>query len=268
MGQFDSSTDAALSQLNFEELAKTPGGEFAEIIGSLLALCAVNGPISAASLSINILQKIRALAGASYTSNLIFVVTAIRDDLKDLYESHQELRERIENLPKDPRFAEAVASAALRAMHTSVKDRLKRLARILVNGVKEDDLEAESLDDMMRAAVELKKRDVEVLAHICKMQITLFEPKELKRQRNERTNHIQRIWQVWWNENSQRYAGQDGVVFNGSCVRLHSLGLIVPLEGRSHAAQPTSSNYELLYEGKKFYERLQEIAVEGTENAM
>lgn len=33
MGQFDSETNAALTQLNWEEISKTPGGEFAEIIG-------------------------------------------------------------------------------------------------------------------------------------------------------------------------------------------------------------------------------------------
>lgn len=260
MGQFDSRTDAALSQLNFEEIEKTPGGEWAEIIGSLLSLCAVKGPFTAVFSAANLLQKIRGLAGASYASNLIFVVMALRDDLKDLYESHQELRAHIENLPNEPRFAEAVASAALRAMQTSVKDRLKRLARIVANGVAEDDLEPESLDDMMRAAVELKFQDIDVLGEIYTMQKKMFDSAELQRQRNERTNNLQRIWQDWWNQNVQKYVGLRGVAFNGSCVRLHSLGLIAPLEGRSHAAQPTSSNYELLWEGKIFHERLQEIA--------
>jgi len=51
-------------------------------------------------------------------------------------------------------------------MHTSVKDRLKRLARIVVNGVKEGDLEPESLDDMMRAATELSEPDISLLKEL------------------------------------------------------------------------------------------------------
>jgi hypothetical protein len=35
MEQYDSETDAALSQLNYEALSETPRGEFAEVIGDL-----------------------------------------------------------------------------------------------------------------------------------------------------------------------------------------------------------------------------------------
>ena len=163
MGQFDSATDAALAQLNFEEISKTPGGEFAEITSDLLKLVGARGPWSITGGALSLLQRLRALAGASYASNLVFVITAVRDDLADLRARHAGLQERIDSLGPDPRFAEAIAALALRAMHTSVKDRLKRMARIVVNGVKEDDLEPESLDDMMRAAAELKDFDLQVL---------------------------------------------------------------------------------------------------------
>jgi hypothetical protein len=42
MGQFDSETDSALSQLSWERLSETPGGEFAEITGDLLAIGTTN----------------------------------------------------------------------------------------------------------------------------------------------------------------------------------------------------------------------------------
>jgi hypothetical protein len=170
MGQFDSETSAALAQLNYQELSTTPGGEFVGLISDLIALIGVAGPLAVAGGASNLLLKVRKLAGAGYSENLVYVITAVRNDLDDLYKRHEELRGRIESLPTDQRFAEAISALALRAMQTSVKERLKRLARIVVNGVKEDDFEPETLDDMMRAAVELSHRDVTVLDRLVDAQ--------------------------------------------------------------------------------------------------
>lgn len=166
MGQFDLETDAALTQLNFEELSKTPGGEFAEIISDLVALIGTGGFGAVTGGASSLLLKIRKLAGASYANNLVSPIAAVRNDLRTLYESRTELRERIESLSNDPKLAEAISALALRAMHTSVKSRLKRLARIVVNGVKENDLDPECLDDMTRAAVELSESDILLLGEI------------------------------------------------------------------------------------------------------
>ena len=176
--------------------------------------------------------------------------------------------DEVERRLNSDELLEGIKAATLQAQRTKDKKRLDRMALILANGVAENDLEPESLDDMMRAAVELKDRDIGVLAEIYKMQLPMFDENELKRQRNERTDHLHRIWQDWWNGNVQKYAGLNGVIFNGSCMRLHALGLISALEGRSHASQPTSSDYELLLAGKKFYERLQEIADDPEEMAL
>jgi hypothetical protein len=174
MGQFDSQTDAALAQLNYEALSETPGGEFAEIIGDLLMVVGSGGLGAVAGGISNLAIKVRRLAGASYGDNLIYVTTAVRNDLAALYEKHERLRARIESLRADPKFAEAISALALRAMHTSVRDRLKRLARIVVNGVKENDLEPEGLDDMMRAAVELTGWDISVIGKMYKSQAQLL----------------------------------------------------------------------------------------------
>ena len=79
-------------------------------------------------------------------------------------------------------------------MHTSVKDRLKRLARIVVNGVKEDDLEPESLMTLMRAAAELKDADIVLLGKICDWQESLI------RERNLSTTNWFGNVQSYWNE--------------------------------------------------------------------
>jgi hypothetical protein len=255
MGQFDLETDAALAQLNWEELSRTPGGEFAEIIGDLIALTGVAGPLAIAGGASNLLLKVRKLAGASYASNLIFAITAVRNDLRTLYERHQELRERIELLQTDPKFAEAVSVLALRAMQTSVKGRLKRLARIVVNGVRQDDLESETLDDLMRAAVELKETDIILLEKIYMSQNPMLGLKNLNSQNWH--GSIQSVWRTF--VDSGNLNAQDHLNYRSSLARLESLGLIQRVEnvgmyGVGHDL------YALLMEGKKFYERLQDFS--------
>jgi hypothetical protein len=263
MGQFDSETDAALAQLNYETLSETPGGEFAEIIGDLIMLLGTGGLWAVAGGASNLLLKIRKLAGASYASNLIYAITAVRDDLADLYQRHEALRGRIDSLRSDPKFAEAIAALALRAMHTSVKERLKRLARIVVSGVEEDDLEANSLDDMMRAAVELKDADIKLLSEIYEMQRPFMRTQGwIDKQIAEKWNALAGFWQKYWNENQSRYAGLPGMMLMGSFARLESLGMIAPGPNRSSASSPVAQCYFLLPEGARFYERLQEIAVQ------
>src|ERR1035437_2834787 len=110
MGQFDTETDAALTQLNYEALSENPGGEFIEIIGDLLKLIGTGGLWGLSGGASNLLLKVRKLAGASYASNLIYTITAVRNDLTTLYERHENLHNRIESLPNDSKFAEAISA--------------------------------------------------------------------------------------------------------------------------------------------------------------
>jgi hypothetical protein len=235
MGQFDLETDAALTQINWEELSKTPGGEFAEIVGDLLALTGI-APLVVVGGTSNLLLKVRRLAGASYTSNLIYTITAVRNDLADLYAKHAESRKRIESLQTDPKFAEAIAALALRAMHTSVKGRLKRLARIVVNGVKEDDLDPECLDDMMRAAVELSEADIRLLKEVYEHPV----PMDMNETDKGRADSAERM---------------------GSIAKLQAVAFV---QLRTPGLDLGANIVVLLPSGAKFYERLQEISTGNT----
>jgi hypothetical protein len=235
MGQFDLETDAALTQLNWEELSKTPGREFAEVIGDLIALTGVAGHFAIAGGASNLLLKVRKLAGASYASNLIYAITAVRNDLATLSERYERLRSRIDSLPTDPRFAEAISALALRAMHTSVKDRLKRLARIVVNGVKENDLEPEDLDDMMRAAAELSEPDISLLKELYGRP----SPMDMNETDSGRTDFAERM---------------------GSVAKLQAVALV---QLRTPGLDMGANIVVLLPKGKKFYERLQGVAADG-----
>jgi len=258
MGQYDLATEAALSQLKFDELAKTPGGEFVDLVNDLLSLAGIKGPAAIVGGASSLLLKVRGLAGASYADNLIYAISAVRDDLKSLYEKHAELRERIESLDADPKFVEAIAALALRAMHTSVRQRLKRLARIVVNGVKEGDLEPERLDDMTRAAVELNDADLTMLEKLYSLWKPLLDRMERARQ-NIRTlppslhNEFQNVWHNF----GRSLNPSEQLGYRGTFARLQSHGMIqqVTFSNSEIGREP----YVLLEDGAKFYERLQEI---------
>jgi len=257
MGQFDSETDAALTQLNNDELSQFPGREFVEVIGDLLMLIGTGGLWAVTGGVSNLILKVRKLAGASYASNLIFAVTAVRNDLRTLYETHNELRARIESLQTDPKFAEAISALALHAMHTSVKGRLKRLAHLIANGVKENDLEPESLDDMMRAAVELKDVDVVFLSKIYDSQKSLLKQSQLNSNPTYWFGELQSCWNMF--VDSGALDASKHLVYRSSLSRLESHGLIQKFREISTAGVGLEP-YALLVDGKKLYERLQEIA--------
>lgn len=255
MGQFDLETDAALTQLNYEELSKTPGGEFAEIVSDLLKLVGARGPWSVAGGALGLMQRIRSLAGASYASNLVYAIRAVRNDLADLYAKHVELRERVDSLRNDPKFAEAIAALALRTMQTSVKDRLKRLARIVVNGVKVDDLDSESLDDMMRAAVELKEADIVILGFLYKWQNQILTEKGMTPDKwfgDIQSAHKNLV-------ESGALNPMEHLKYRSSYSRLEGLGLIQAIPAITNHHGVGYDLYALLMEGKMFHERLQEI---------
>jgi len=260
MGQFDRETDAALIQLENEALSEVPGSEFAEIVGDLLLLIGTAGIWAIAGGASNLLLKVRKLAGASYASNLIYAITAVRNDLATLYARHEELRSQIESLGNDSKFAGAIAALALRAMQTSVKDRLKRLACIVVNGVKEGDLEPEGLDDMMRAAVELKDADIFMLGRLYPLEKPLLDRMERAKRGSPALipnlhGEIQNIWHNF----ARSLNPAEQLEYRGSFARLQSYGMIqqVTFSNSEVGREP----YLLLEEGAKFYERLQEIGV-------
>ena len=140
-------------------------------------------------------------------------------------------------------------------MNTSVKDRLKRMARIVVIGAKVDDLDLESLDDMLRAAVELKEEDILLLGNLYKWQDHILIEKGM--------NPVK-----WFSDIQQAHKQfvesrvlnqQDHLKFRSSYTRLESLGLIQEIPSINNHYGVGYELYALLLAGKKFYERLQEI---------
>jgi hypothetical protein len=257
MGQFDSPTEAALSILKSEDRASSPVGgkveKFANLGGILLEAVGFTG----ASGGIGFLGALKNLAANKDEANLIYFGDALIEDIRRLYRLCEELKQQFDKSINSPQFSAAVANATLHITRTNVENRLKRLALLITNGVKEADIEPESLDDMMRAAAELKDRDISLLKAIYDKQADLL--KEGLYLSSEWSQQVAANWSMHFEQLDSRQHTET----RGSLARLQSFGFIAPVEtmmtrNGSIAHQP----FGLLLEGKKFYERLQEIAVQ------
>ena len=147
-------------------------------------------------------------------------------------------------------------SALFHGLRTSDLEKHFRLGRLTINCIFEDDLKPESLDDMMRATVELKDADIVLLGKICTSQRSL-----LQQQRGRDTTYWFGALQTVWDEfvRSGALNASNHLVYRSSFLRLESHGLIQKFREISTAGVGLEP-YALLEEGLKFYERLQEIA--------
>jgi hypothetical protein len=145
---------------------------------------------------------------------------------------------------------EGIKSATLQAQRTKDKKRLERMALILANGVAENDLDPESLDDMMRAAAELRDADVALLGEVCISQDSLL-------QQSHDTYYFTELQQVW-DQFVQNLDRSKHLRYRSSLSRLESHGLIQKFRVNTFASA-VPDPYALLEEGQKFFERLQEI---------
>jgi hypothetical protein len=261
MGQFDSPSEGALGQLKSECLSLSPVGNVVEKVASIGSKILELKGLRGASIFSDFIFSLKGVAATKDEANLIYFGEALVDDISRLYRLNEEMRLRIERILVSQEFQEAVANATLHITRTNVPARLKRLATVIANGVREEDLEQESLDDMMRSAVVLTERDIELLRNVYGMQHDMLSPENLKKQRGQRTNELQRMWQDWWSIYIAEYQGLKGLEFKNSAARLQAAGLVEPIP-KSFAASPTQNDLELLLSGLKFYERLQEIVVQ------
>jgi hypothetical protein len=166
--------------------------------------------------------------------------------------SAKDLQRRMES----KEFSQYLASGVLQTQRTTQESRLKRMAWIIANGLKENDLDIESGDDMMRAAVELKDADIVLLGNLYKWQNRILAEKGMNPDKwfsDIQTAHKQLV-------ESGALKQQDHLTFRSSYMRLESLGLIQEIPSINNHYGVGYEVYALLLEGKKFYERLQEIA--------
>lgn len=255
MGQFDSASEAALARLKSEGLSASGVDKAASSVVSVGSkLLELAGLAGAATLA-DLILLLKGLAASKDEANLVYFGEALVEDIRCLYRMNSETRLLVEDQIKSKAFDQAVANATLHITRTNVEVRLNRVALLIANGVRNRDLEQESLDDMMRAAVELTTWDIEVLGKIYESQKHLVASRMWSSEWSGQVGH------VWSNWGSIFGLGEDQHIrLRSALSRLQSIGLIAEVQTNfARDGSLARQAFGLLPEGKKFYERLQEI---------
>lgn len=168
-------------------------------------------------------------------------------DCKNL-KDHQDFEERLQS--HEAKIA--YMSSVIHGMRTSDPQKHRRIGALTIRAIYNNDLEPESLDDMMRAAVELKMNDVEVLADVYSLYMKHFE------------SSLKDWFEMFcreWNGRGEFSTPQA----RSALVRLQAFGFVYYRYWEKTTGEmylPNSEPHLLTEDGKKFYERLQEIAAE------
>lgn len=274
MGLTGNEVSAVNEQRRNEELSESPVGRMLEsgsaLAGAGVALgtslvagnhvdLAMAGSVVA---GMRIVGWFRKLGTSKVNENLEALGQATEDALERVEEallnhgvSIDEIKERLESQA----FRDSMANASLQALRTTQKERLKRLALILANGVKEGDASTESTDDMMRAAVELTRKDIFLLEAIyVRQQQILSDAQKFPMQWYD---NVRSDWQKWVVEDVAEYRQGTRSFFElkASLSRLAAFGFIIAVPPIGTSNSPGADPYAILLEGKEFYERLQQI---------
>ncbi len=278
MGITGNEISAVNQQRQYEELSQSAvGGAFesgASVASAAVALgtsLVAGGPAGLAVAGsvvagMGIVEWFRRLGASKVNENLESLGQATEDALnrvENVLREHGTAIEDIKRRLESEDFRNAMASASLQALRTTQQDRLKRLALILANGVKDNDLGLDSVDDMMRAAVELTEKDILELGALCSGQSKILADAE--KSPMQWPDNVRAYWQQRTIENhiafrEGRLSYRDHV---GSYSRLAAFGFVAAFPARGTSNSPEEAPYALLPEGKRFYERLQEIAAGG-----
>jgi len=256
-----------------EEASKSPVGS---VIGNAVSLASpaltvgsaviASGASAGTGLAIaggvvaglGIVEWFRKLGASKFSENLEILgqatenaLTRVEASLRVQGRTIDALKARIES----QEFKNGMASASLQALRTTQDDRLKRMALILANGAKEGDLEPESLDDMMRAAVQLKEIDIQLLRRLYDSQAGLLAShKSLSSEWSQQVA-------LGWSNSFSSLDSLDARGSRGSLARLQASGFIQEVRTMmTPTGRMGTQPFGLLPEGKKFYESLREIA--------
>jgi hypothetical protein len=258
MGQYDSSTEAALARLKSESLSSSPVEKKVDKILTLGGIILEAVGVKGASGATRFFTTLKSLAADKDESNLIYFGNALIDDIRRLYRLYEGLKQQFDERISSPEFNTVIANATLYITRTNVEKRLRRLAHLIANGVKEDDLESESLDDMMRAAVELKDDDIQVLDRLCEEQIDILATTG-KTHGDLWPDDVRRNWQQHLSDHGiPGRSGQHYLDWRSSLARLSAFGFLIPIQPVQTVNSPGHEPYGVSLQGVEFLKRLKE----------
>ncbi len=175
---------------------------------------------------------------------------AVEEKLNGLGTSAEQFQRRVES----KEFLQYLASGVLQTQRTIQENRLRRMAWIIANGVKEGDLDPESGDDLMRAAVELRDFDLWVLTTLLEQQ-----QKTTTSSLGAVDGIINRPREVWRPLNESGFLTTENYMkILTSLERLKSVGFCADVQTTDPSWLPHALATPL---GETFIKRVREIAV-------
>jgi hypothetical protein len=272
MGLTGNEVSAVNQQRRSEEIAKSPVGRVlssgTSVAGAAVTLGAslVSGGPPGLALAgsvvagMGIVDWFRELGTGKVQENLDALGQAAEDAFSRVErvlaaqgKSIEEIQKRFES----EELKHTMAGASLQALRTANKNRLKRLALILANGVKQGDFAVESTDDMMRAAIELKDTDISILGSLYQLWKPLLDRVGRAKHSTSSSPNFHNEIQTVWHAFGRSLNPAEQLEYRGSFARLQSHGMIQQVTFSNNEVGRES--YVLLEDGARFYERLQEI---------
>jgi len=253
MNQFDGELAALRNQREMDALGESPGVDrvldvtvkLAEKVGLPPFMGLFRKVLKLGQPSLE--KMVEDLEAAAYEE-----IRRIRDHLHGQAKRQEEFEARLNSQEAHV----AYLSACFHGLRTSDPQKHSRLALLTINCVFVDDLKPESLDGMMRAAVELTEDDISLLGRLRRSQRLILENIA---NRPFSYQWYEQVGASWEGEFSR--SEREHLSLRGSLMRLRSLGFIAET-GASLNGELAKQHFGLLFEGKNFYERLQEISAE------
>jgi hypothetical protein len=253
MGQFDSRSEAALMQVKIENLSSSPADRLATKLASIGSKVLEFVGFSGASALTDFTLELKGIAADKDESNLIYFGENVVEDIRELYRHCRELKEQLDETVRSDRFGIVMANATLHVPRANDPRCLKLLALIIANSVRTNDLNPVSLDDMMRAAVELREQDLALLQKIYDSQEGII------RRGVRDSTHLYSDVQYAWGEflKSGTLRGMNQLTYRSSLARLQSHGLVQQISATQFGIG--EEPYMLLEEGAGFVKRIKAI---------
>jgi hypothetical protein len=148
----------------------------------------------------------------------------------------------------------AYLGAVLHGLRTSDPRKHIRLGTLTINCVYSNDLEPESLDGTMRAAVELNESDISLLGRIYELQVHVI--RDFASSDSDRLHRITEDWTARTKLKTEN-GGIELAKCRGSVARLQAQAFV---QLRTPGFDAGAEIAVLLEDGARFYEHLQEIA--------
>ena len=146
------------------------------------------------------------------------------------------------------------ARQKLRFLKLSGRNYPQRLARIVVNGVRDNDLAEESLNDLLRAATDLTEQDVHVLKTVAAEQREYSAQQIYLLSTSDGTINLPReLWQILI---KKFISPENQLIIRSSLVRLQALGFGTEIQTMESVWYP---RFVVSPDGEKFLTRLRDL---------